>query len=109
MDDYLIDRETLGKFVDDLIKLKPVPVNTPEELNTWREQQIKTLDDCIAKAIFGGLSDEQLVELNQILDRNEESPEVFQQFFDNAGLDLAKTMENVMRSFRSEYLGGENE
>ena len=109
MDDYLTDRETLGKFIDELIKNKPVPVNTPEELNTWREQQIKILDDRISEAIFGRLSEEQLIELNQILDRNEESPEVFQRFFDNAGLDLPKIMENTMRSFRTEYIGGGNE
>ncbi len=109
MDDYLIDRETLGKFVDELIKNKPVPVNTPEELNTWREQQMETLDNRISEAIFGRLNEEQLTELNQILDRNEESPEVFQQFFDNAGLDLPKIIENTMQSFSLEYFGGKNE
>ena len=109
MDDYLTDRETLGKFIDELIKHKPVPVYTPEELNAWREQQIKNLDDRISEAIFGRLNEAQLIELNQILDRNEESPEVFEQFFATAGLNLPKIMEDTMQSFSLEYFGGENE
>ena len=88
MDNYLIDRETLGQFVDELMKKKPLPANTAEELNTLREQTIKSLDDKIGMAIFGSLTTPQLEEFNQILDRNEESPEIFQNFFQTADIDL---------------------
>ncbi len=109
MDNYLIDRETLGQFVDELMKKKPLPANTAEELNTLREQTIKSLDDKIGMAIFGSLTTPQLEEFNQILDRNEESPEIFQNFFQTADIDLEKTITGTMQSFATEFLGGQNE
>ena len=109
MDNYLIDRETLGQFVDELMKQKPIPANTPEELNSFREKSIKDLDDQIGMAIFNRLTTPQLEEFNQILDRGEESPEVFQIFFQTAGLDLQKTIGDTMTAFGKQFLGGQNE
>lgn len=108
MDNYLIDRETLGQFVDELMKKKPLPANTPEELNTLREESIKTLDDQIGTAIFGSLTKSQLAEFNQILDQGEESPEVFQNFFQTAGIDLEKIITDTMQNFAAGFLGGQN-
>lgn len=108
MDNYLIDRETLGQFVDELMKQKPLPANTAEELTALREQTIKSLDDEIGVAIFGSLSKPQLEEFNQILDREEESPEVFQDFFHNANIDLSKIIGDTMQAFSIKFLGGEN-
>ena len=109
MDNYLIDREALGQFVDELMKKKPLPANTAEELTTLREENIKALDDKIGMAIFGSLTTPQLEEFNQILDRGEESPEVFQNFFQNAGIDLQKTIGDAMTTFGKQFLGGQNE
>ena len=109
MDNYLIDRETLGQFVDELMRRRPLPANTPEELNSLREQNIKALDDEIAMAIFGSLNKAQLQEFNQILDRNEENPEVFQNFFQNAGMNLEEIITDTMKRFGVEFLGGSNE
>ncbi len=109
MDNYLIDRETLGQFVDQLMRRRPLPINTPEELNALREDSIKALDDRISMAIFGGLNKGQLREFNQILDRGEESPEVFQSFFQNAGINLEGAIAGAMRKFSAEFLGGGNE
>ena len=108
MDNYLIDRETLGQFVDELMKQKPLPASTAEELSALREQSIKSLDDKIGMAIFSSLTTPQLEEFNQILDRGEESPEVFQDFFQNAGLDLQKTIGDAMTAFGKQFLGGQN-
>ena len=55
MDNYLINRETLGQFADELIKRKPLPVNSPEDLAELREDIIKTLNERISLAVFGGL------------------------------------------------------
>lgn len=109
MDNYLIDRETLGQFVDQLMRRRPLPINTPEELNALREDSIKALDDRISMAIFGGLNKGQLREFNQILDRGEESPEVFQSFFQSAGINLEETIAGAMQKFSAEFLGGGNE
>ncbi len=109
MDDYLIDRETLSKFIDELIKKKPLPVDSTEELNTLRENSIKALDKKIGMAIFTSLSDEQLDEYNAMLDQNEESPEVFDSFFEKAGLDLEQIITKAAEDYAKEFLGGQNE
>lgn len=109
MDNYLIDREALGQFVDGLMKQKPQPVNTPEELNTLRENTIKELDDRLGLAIFGSLSEEQFSQINQLLDDPAATPEAFQRFFTSAGLDLQKIISDTMTTFGKEFLGGQNE
>lgn len=106
MDNYLIDRETLSQFVDELIKKKPLPVNTAEELANLREEQIKSLDDQIGDAVFGRFTDEQSREFNQMLDRNEEDPEAFEEFFNRIGLDVEKIIYDTMESFGRKFLEG---
>ena len=53
MDDYLIGRETLGRFIDELFKKKPLQVDNPEELNKLREAKMREVDDDITEALFG--------------------------------------------------------
>ena len=109
MDNYLIDRETLEQFIDELMKQKPLPANTPEELNNLRESSIQSLDDEISLAIFGSLDKTQLVELNRLLDSGEESPDAFQDFFQKAGINLEETIKGAMQKYSQEFLGGQNE
>ncbi len=109
MDNYLVDRETLSQFVDELMKQKPLPAGSADELNTLKENTIAALDDKINEAIFGSLSTEQLAQINQLFDSNEESPEVFRQFFEDAGIDLQKVISDAMTAFGKEFLGGKNE
>ena len=109
MDNYLIDREALGQFFDGLMKQKPMPADTPEQLTALRENAIKELDDRIGLAIFGSLSEEQLDQINQLLDNSESSPEAFQKFFSDAGLDLQKIISDTMTTFGKEFLEGQNE
>lgn len=108
MDDYLVDRETLGEFVDELIKKKSLPVNTAEELTNYREEQIKALDDKISLAVFGRLTEDQNREINDLLDRGESDPEVFEDFFNRAGIDIEAVLKETMEEFSKEFLGGEN-
>ncbi len=55
MNDYLVDRETLGQFVDALIaqKYQNQPV---ENSKTLRETLIEKIDDLILYVIFLNLS-----------------------------------------------------
>lgn len=108
MDNYLIDRETLGKFVDELIKKKALPVNTPEELNALREQSISALDDKIGTAIFSKLTRPQYDELNQLLDDNQSTEETFAAFFNRANINVEQTITDTIQSFGTEFLGGQN-
>lgn len=104
MDDYLVDREALEQFVDELFKQKPLPANSAEELNTLREDSIRQLDDAIGMAVFGRLSEAQLAELNQKLDSGEDTPEYYQSLFDTAGIDLKQTITSAMEQFRNNFL-----
>lgn len=108
MDDYLIDRETLGKFVDELIKKKALAVNTTDELNELREKAIASLDDEITLAIFGQLDDERIAELSELLDDATKTEDDFNRFFENAGINVEKTIADAMKEFGEEFLGGED-
>ena len=108
MDNYLIDRETLGGFIDELIKKKPLPVNAAEELTNYREEQIKALDDRIYQAVFGNLTDAQTQELNVLLDNNDTSPEAFNDYFNRIGINVEETIKNTMNAFGEEFLGVQN-
>ena len=108
MDDYLIDRQTLGQFVDALIKKKALPVDNPEELESVREDAMKSLDDKISLAVFGRLSEEQNIEFNQMLDRNASEDE-YESFFNRIGLNVEETITNTMKAFAEGFLGGQNE
>ena len=105
MNDYLVDRETLGQFADALItqKYQNQPV-----AESFREDLIREIDDKISAAIFSSLSTDKLNEINTIFDRNEDDPRVFQEFFQNSGIDLQQIIANVMNSFKTNFLGGKN-
>ena len=109
MDNYLIDRETLGQFVDELIKKKALPVDDAAELEALREKEMKALDDKIINEVFGRFNDEQTAELNQLLDRGEESPEPFEELFKKANIDVEKIIEQTIQDFAADFLGGEDD
>lgn len=107
MDNYLLDYEMLGGFVDELMKAKPMPAQSAEELNVLREQNIKKLDDKVADALFGSLNDDQLRQMNELLDKDDGTPEIYANFFANAGINLEDKIANAMQDFKTEFLGGE--
>ena len=108
MEKYLIDRETLEKFVDELMKKRTLPVNTVEEMNSLKEEMIKNLDDRIGEAIFGRLSEEQLDEVNQLMDQEDATEETFREFFDKTGLNIEEIMSDTAEKFSQEFIGGTN-
>ena len=108
MNNTLIDRETLGQFVDELIKQKPLPVNDTEDLSNLREESIKALDEKIYNSVFGQLTEEQIDEFSLMLDSDDTSEEAYQDFFQNAGINLKETITNTMQEFATEFLGGQN-
>ena len=109
MDNYLIDRVTLGKFVDELIKNKTLSAGSVENLDALREQTIKDLDDQIAKAVFGRFTKEQNAEFNQLLDNDATTEEDYEKFFNDIGFDLDVIIPDAMKQFATNFLeGGEN-
>lgn len=109
MQDYLLDRETLAQFIDELMKKRPIPVDNATEINNFREEQMKALDDHISDAIFGGMSDAQLSGLNQLLDQEKDNPDVFRNFFKAQNIDIDGIVADAFNSFSTNYLtGGHN-
>ena len=108
MDNYLIDRETLTKLVDELIKRKHLPAESAEELNELREKMITSLDDKIGIAIFSHLTEEQDAELNELLDRGDTSEEAYKEFFDKSGLKIDQIIADTYKAFSEEFLGGQD-
>lgn len=108
MNDYLIDRETLSKFVDELIKNKALPVATADGLNDLREKAIEDLDDQISTAIFGQFTESQDEEYHQLLSREDATEQDFADFFAKNGLDIEQTITDAMQTFAKEFIGGQN-
>ena len=99
---YLVDRETLGQFVDVLIAKKygdQVPVDSSD----LRERSIKQLDESITNAVFGNLNLSQLDEVNAIVE-NGDSAEAFMAFFENAGIDVKQKISDAMSAFSAKFL-----
>ena len=110
MEEYLLDRETLGQFIDELMKKRPLPLDSAEKLSDFREQQIKSLDNQISQAIFGGLDESQTAELSQLLDNEAENSEVFRDFFERNHINLERTIADAASAFSANFLaGGQNE
>ena len=107
MDDYLIDRETLGKFVDELKNQTP-SAEQAEELNAKREEIIEALDEKIGLAIFSKFTPNQNDEFNHLLEREDATEADFQSFFDRIGLDVEQIATDTMKNFAQELLGGQN-
>ena len=103
-ENYLVNRQDLARFVDELIKKKPLPVDTTEELEQFRTNAIDSLDDSIGLAIFGQLDDEQDAEFNQLLEDKKSTEDDFEKFFSRVGLDIDKTVQDTMTSFATAFL-----
>lgn len=108
MDNYLIDRETLSQFVDELIKKQPLAVNSAEELNSVREAAIKSLNDKITAAVFGQFTPEQTAALRQLLARPDATEQDYENFFEQNNLDVEQTIADAMQQFAQEFTGGQN-
>ena len=110
MEDYLLDRETLGEFIDELMKQRTIPVNNAGELGEFRESQMAALDDHVSQALFRKLNTSQADELTNLLDQETEDPGVFQQFFQKCGIDVEATITDAVKSFSQIFpVGGNNE
>lgn len=107
MDNYLVDRETLKKFVDELMAQKSLPDQSAEDANNYREEKIKELNYHIGQKLVEALSIEQVREFNGLLDRDADQ-EDYRAFFENAGLNVENIIADAMREFGEDYLGGRN-
>lgn len=73
-----------------------------------REQLEMKLQEQIEQAMIRALSDEMLVELDGMLER-EASDEEIEMFFDESGVDFAEVVEQTMLAFREAFLNNGTE
>lgn len=111
MDDtseYLIDESVLGQFIDELIKRKPLAVNSVEELANFRNKSIRELNNRFIEAIFHGLTETQREELSQILSSDAGAAEPYQEFFAKNGINLEQLFTETTKQYAQEFLGGQH-
>ncbi|MBP5513080.1 hypothetical protein J6X73_02895 [Candidatus Saccharibacteria bacterium] len=109
MNDYLIDYETLGKFVDGLIAIKYPQKNAEADLATIREKSIREVNDKIEKEVFGGLTLLQVSDLEHLLDDPSATEQDYEAFFKKTGVDFEQKVTKTMQSFAQEFLGGNHD
>ena len=108
MENNFTEREVLGKFVDSLIAQK-YPGQPAENFTEIREKSIDEISKKIDMAMYGGLTIEQLEEVNALLDKNEDDPSAFEEFFKKAGVDTMQVTKDVLANYKASFLGGINE
>ena len=106
MYETLIDRKTLGQFVDEIIKQKYPTGQPTETLEKFREQAIAVLDDRIGTALFGNLSLAAHNEIDELLKNPDTPPEAFEAFFKKHHLDPTAIITDQFAQFKNEMLGG---
>ena len=109
MNDYLIDYETLSKFVDGLIAIKYPLGNAGTDLTAIREKSIREINDRIEKEVFGGLTLLQATELERLLDDPSATEQDYEAFLKKPGIDFEQKITATMQTFAQEFLGGKNE
>lgn len=109
MHEYLIDKEALGQFVDELFKHKSPSVTDEEQLNQLREDTITDLDNKIAAAIFGSFTKEQDQEYKQILNREDSTEQELEDFLDRNNIDIEQIATKVAEDFAKNYMKGEQD
>ena len=104
MHEYLVDRETLGQFVDALLTQK-YPGPPTEKYQRLREVSMRLLNQRIGEALFGKLSLGAHDEIDSLLDDPNTPPEAFHAFFEKYHLEPQKIIEQVFADFKQEFEG----
>ena len=91
-----IDR-FLGQILDD----KKITIDTPEVISDLRNHLMNQID----RAMINALSEEQLRQLNDLLDKEGVQDNEIQDFFRQSGINGEQVALNTMMRFRQYYLG----
>lgn len=98
----------LNALIDKMLVATGQEKTDPEEQRAVREQLRLQLENKIEKAMVKALPDAKLVELNQMLDREDTTDDAIEAFFKNAGVDYDKVVEGVMQDFLEDYRNNNN-
>lgn len=103
MNNYLIDEEILEKIVEQIIAESKIE-KSADELASFKKEKMEELDDKIGIAVLGELNQQQLKEFDELLDGEDDSEEIFKDFFMTAGVDVEEKAKEVIMIFKEEFL-----
>lgn len=103
MNNYLIDEEILEKIVEQIIAESKIE-KSADELASFKKEKMEELDDKIGMAVLGELNQQQLKEFDELLDGEDDSEEIFKEFFMTAGVDVEEKAKEVIMIFKEEFL-----
>lgn len=98
------ENESVLAYIEKLIDEKKYPDLMPEAREEMKKDLIVRLDDFIASRIIAGLSDEDVVQFEQML-KNNTPEEQIQQFVSTHIEDFSAFLTNIFLEFRALYLG----
>ncbi len=106
MNTYFVDEAVLSETAEALIKEK-YPGEPLEKHAALKTDLMKKIDHQISKAFIGSLTQEQGEELAEIMDKNPESEEALDDFFQRHNIDLQTVFTNVMIDLKNDFLKGD--
>lgn len=100
---YLTDREALGQYVDDLIRIKNSPHVKGDNITVVKQALLEEVSDAINSKLISMLSDDEVKQLNEMLDK-EASDEQVSLFFTGKIKNLQQVVTDVLVEFKKGYL-----
>lgn len=100
---YLSDKQALENFVDDLIKEKNSPYVNEANRPQVKEMLLREITESINRRLINELTDEQVKNLNQLLEKKA-SDEELAKFFSQNIPDLTQIITEILFDFRRGYL-----
>jgi len=100
---YLTDREALEQYIDDLIRIKNSPHVKGDNVAVVKQALLEEVSDAINSKLISLLSDDEVKQLNEMLDK-EASDEQVSLFFTGKIKDLQQVVTDVLVEFKKGYL-----
>lgn len=95
--------ETISAFANRIAEDAQLDGMTPEQKASLQQQIRDGADAVVESALIDALSDEQLIELNELLDNNAADDEL-DAFFASAGVDFGRVAGEALVSYRHDVL-----
>lgn len=98
------EAELMAIYIDRLIADKGLATANREQYGELSRQLREQFDEACQKAMISALPDAKLEELSKKLDDGMTDDEI-EKFFEGAGVDFPKVVQETMIKFRADYLG----
>lgn len=93
----------LAAFVSQMMKDKGLSEMNEAERSELKAKLMKELDSQIERACVAAMSDEQLIQMNEMLDTGASDEEIGE-LFETSGVDFEAVTAQAMQAFRNNFL-----